>query len=80
MLGVLDMISTGPSEPRRRTAALLRATGSFRSAIAADERNADAKFNLEVALRLLREINTDTVTLRGFGGTATQGQEFGSGY
>jgi hypothetical protein len=80
MLGILDLISVGSDEPVQRMRALVRATASFRRAIAADERNADAKFNLEVALRLIDRVKTNNPTLKGLGGAATHTDESGTGY
>jgi hypothetical protein len=80
MLGILDLISVGSDEPVQRMRALVRATASFRRAITADERNADAKFNLEVALRLIDRVKTNNPTLRGLGGAATHTDESGTGY
>jgi hypothetical protein len=80
MLGILDLVSAGPADRIRRLSALVRAGGSFRSAILADERNADAKYNLELTLRLIRTVSQTTHSLRGLGGAATQPRDFGSGY
>jgi hypothetical protein len=80
MLGVLDLVSVGSDEPVERMRALVRATSSFRRAIAADERNAEAKFNLEVALRLIDEVRLNNPTLKGLGGAATHVDETGTGY
>jgi hypothetical protein len=64
----------------QRMRALVRATSAFRRAIAADERNADAKFNLEVALRLIDRVRLNNPTLKGLGGSATHADETGTGY
>ena len=80
MLGVLDLVAFNPVDSIRRLQALLRASASFRSAIIADENDADAKFNLEVALRLIQDVPLDARTLRGLGGTATEDQPIGEGY
>jgi hypothetical protein len=80
MLGILDLVSAGPADRIRRLAALVRASGSFRNAIIADERNADAKFNLELTLRLIRTATQTTASLKGLGGAATQSRDFGAGY
>jgi hypothetical protein len=80
MLGVLDLVGVGADEPVERMRALVRATSSFRRAIVADERNAEAKFNLEVALRLIDEVRLNNPTLRGLGGSATHADESGTGY
>ena len=80
MLGVLDLVAFNPVDSIRRLQALLRASASFRSAIVADETDADAKFNLEVALRLIQDVPLDARTLRGLGGTATEDQPIGEGY
>jgi hypothetical protein len=80
MLGVLDLVSAGPADRIRRLAAFVRASGSFRDAILADEKNADAKYNLELTLRLIRTVSRTTHSLKGLGGAATQSREFGAGY
>jgi hypothetical protein len=80
MLGILDLVSAGPADRIRRLSALVRASGSFRSAILADEKNADAKYNLELTLRLIRTVTQTTHSLKGLGGAATQSREFGAGY
>ena len=80
MLGVLDLVTFNPVDSVRRLRTLLRASASFRSAIVADPSNADAKFNLEVALRLIQNVPLDARTLRGLGGTATEDQPIGEGY
>jgi len=64
-----------------RMRALVRATASFRRALAADERDADeAKFNLEVALRLVDRVRLNNPTLKGLGGSSTHAPEVGTGY
>jgi hypothetical protein len=81
MVGVLDLVSAGPSDPVAWLRALVRASGSFRRAIVADERAAeDAKFNLEVTLRLIQAVRSNSSTLKGLGGSATQTTTVGSGY
>ena len=80
MLGVLDLVSYNPVDSIQRLRALLRASASFRSAIVADGSDDDAKFNLEVALRLIQDVPLDARTLRGLGGTATEDQPIGEGY
>ena len=80
MLGVLDLVSSGPADRIRRLSALVRASGSFRNAILADDKNADAKYNLELTLRLIRTVTQTTNSLKGLGGAATQSRDFGAGY
>ncbi len=80
MLGALSTEAISPLDPAHRLNALVRATLSYRDAVNADETNDSAKFNLEVALRLLGENPTAANSLRGLGGAATQSQEFGVGY
>ena len=80
MLGILDLVSAGPADRVRRLAALVRASGSFRSAILADDTDADAKYNLELTLRLIRTVTQTTHSLKGLGGAATQSRDFGAGY
>jgi hypothetical protein len=81
LVGVLDFVSAGPNDPVKWVASLVRASASFRRSITADDTGAaDAKFNLEVALRLAATIRANTTTLKGLGGSATESTEFGSGY
>jgi hypothetical protein len=80
MLGILSMVQTSRSDRTQRKTNLLRANLSFRDAIAADERNQDAKFNLEVVLRLIQKQPVSGNTLQGLGGAATQNTRFGNGY
>ena len=81
LVGVLDLVSGGPNDPTKWIASLVRAGASFRRSITADDTRAeDAKFNLEVALRLKATIRANTTTLKGLGGSATESTEFGSGY
>ena len=82
LLGVLDFLSLGDADAVERMRGLLRATASFRRAIAADEEAAEeAKVNLELALRMIAEVRATNPTLRGLGGSATHRPESGgSGY
>lgn len=80
MLGILDLVSAGPADRIRRLSTLVRASGSFRSAILADDKNADAKYNLELTLRLIRTVSQTTHSLKGLGGAATQSRDYGAGY
>jgi hypothetical protein len=82
LLGVLDLLALGANEPIERMRGLLRATASFRKAIAADERGAEqAKVNLELSLRMIAAVRATNPTLKGLGGSATHRPESGgSGY
>jgi hypothetical protein len=82
LLGVLDLLALGANEPIERMRGLLRATASFRRAIAADERGAEqAKVNLELSLRMIAAVRATNPTLKGLGGSATHRPESGgSGY
>jgi hypothetical protein len=79
---VLDLLSLGANEPVERMRGLLRATASFRRAIAADEDGAEqAKVNLELSLRVIGAVRATNPTLKGLGGSATHRPESGgSGY
>jgi len=82
LLGVLDLLTLGGGEPVERMRSLLRATASFRRAIAADEQSAEeAKVNLELSLRMIAAVRATNPTLKGLGGSATHRPESGgSGY
>jgi hypothetical protein len=80
MLGALSTTAISPLDPAHRLNALVRATLSYRDAVAADDRDDAAKFNLEVALRLLGKQPTAANSLRGLGGAATESSHFGVGY
>jgi hypothetical protein len=82
LLGVLDFLSLGDNDAVERMRALLRASASFRRAIAADEEGAEeAKVNLELALRMIAEVRATNPTLKGLGGSATHRPESGgAGY
>jgi hypothetical protein len=80
MLGALSTTAISPLDPAHRLNALVRATLSYRDAINADDTDDNAKFNLEVALRLLGENPTAANSLRGLGGAATESSQYGVGY
>lgn len=80
MLGALSTTAISPLDPAHRLNALVRATLSYRDAINADESDDNAKFNLEVALRLLGNQPTAANSLRGLGGAATESSRYGVGY
>jgi hypothetical protein len=82
LLGVVDLLSLGASDPVERMMSLLRASASFRRAIAADEERAEeAKVNLELSLRMIAAVRATNLTLKGLGGSATHRPESGgSGY
>ena len=82
LLGVLDFLTLGESDAVERMRALLRASATFRRAIAADEQGAEeAKVNLELALRMIAEVRATNPTLKGLGGSATHRPESGgAGY
>jgi hypothetical protein len=80
MLGALSTAAISPLDPAHRLNALVRATLSYRDAVNADDSDDNAKFNLEVALRLLGLNPTAANSLRGLGGAATESAHFGVGY
>jgi hypothetical protein len=82
LLGVLDLLALGHNDAVERMRGLLRATASFRRAIAADEAGAEeAKANLELALRMIAAVRATNPTLKGLGGSATHRPESGgAGY
>jgi hypothetical protein len=80
MLGALSTTAISPLDPAHRLNALVRATLSYRDAINADDSDDNAKFNLEVALRLLGVNPTAANSLRGLGGAATESSRYGVGY
>jgi len=80
MLGALSTTAISPLDPAHRLNALVRATLSYRDAVNADESDDNAKFNLEVALRLLGNQPTAANSLRGLGGAATESSRYGVGY
>jgi hypothetical protein len=80
LLGALSTAAVSPLDPAHRLNALVRATLSYRDAVNADDSDDSAKFNLEVALRLLGKEPTAANSLRGLGGAATESSHFGVGY
>jgi hypothetical protein len=73
LLGVIGLGLASTDDPGQRLRFLLFASRSFRGALTMDESNDDAKFNLELALRLLRQQPTST------GGGAAHGPGRGGG-
>ena len=73
LLGVMGLDLAATDDPQQRLRFLLFASRSFRGALTMDETNEDAKFNLELTLRLLRQSPTST------GGGAARGPGRGGG-
>jgi hypothetical protein len=73
LLGVLGLGLAATDDPGQRLRFLLFASRSFRGALTMDQNNEDAKFNLELTLRLLRQQPTST------GGGAAHGPGRGGG-
>jgi hypothetical protein len=73
MLGVIALGLAATDDPGQRLRFLLFASRSFRGALTLDQSNEDAKFNLELTLRLLRQQPTST------GGGAAHGPGRGGG-
>jgi hypothetical protein len=65
-------------DPDSEASLLENAVASFRSAIADDERNDDAKYNLELALSRLRQVQSTTIP-RSTIGNASSGRGAGVG-
>jgi hypothetical protein len=79
LLGVLELIGVGGSDPQL-SGTVPRAADDFRNAIALDPSNDDAKYNLELALRLLKRQRGGGATQGGFGGTVARGDQSGGGF
>lgn len=73
LLGILGLGLAATDDPGQRLRFLLFASRSFRGALTMDDANEDAKFNLELTLRLLRQQPTST------GGGAAHGPGRGGG-
>ncbi len=73
LLGIIGLGLAATDDPGQRLRFLLFASRSFRGALTMDQTNEDAKFNLELTLRLLRQQPTST------GGGAAHGPGRGGG-
>jgi hypothetical protein len=73
LLGIIGLALAGTDDPGQRLRFLLFASREFRGALTFDQSNEDAKFNLELTLRLLRQQPTST------GGGAAHGPGRGGG-
>jgi len=73
LLGIIGLGLAATDDPGQRLRFLLFASRSFRGALTMDDANEDAKFNLELTLRLLRQQPTST------GGGAAHGPGRGGG-
>ena len=73
LLGIMGLGLAATDDPNQRLRFLLFASRTFRGALTMDQGNEDAKFNLEVTLRLLRQSPTST------GGGAARGPGRGGG-
>jgi len=73
LLGVIGLGLAATDDPGQRLRFLLFSSRSFRGALTMDQTNEDAKFNLELTLRLLRQSPTNT------GGGAARGPGRGGG-
>ena len=80
LLGVLDLLIPTAEKPGQRLASQLRAASEFTSAIGADPSNADAKFDLELALRLIHYQSGHGGTTAGTGGVVARGAGGSNGY
>jgi len=80
LLGILELIAVGGGDPQSRQRYLPRAAENFRNAMALDPANEDAKFNLELTLRLLEKQRQSGGAQSGLCGTTARGEETGSGY
>ncbi|MFL5917338.1 MAG: hypothetical protein ACJ74L_07265 [Gaiellaceae bacterium] len=73
LLGIIGLGLAATDDPGQRLRFLLFASRTFRGALTMDQTNEDAKFNLELTLRLLRQQPTST------GGGAAHGPGRGGG-
>ena len=73
LLGIIGLGLAASDDPGQRLRFLLYASRSFRGALTFDQSNEDAKYNLELTLRLLRQQPTST------GGGAAHGPGRGGG-
>jgi len=73
LLGIIGLGLASTDDPGQRLRFLLFASREFRGALTFDQSNEDAKFNLELALRLLKQQPTNT------GGGAAHGPGRGGG-
>ena len=73
LLGIIGLALAATDDPGQRLRFLLFASREFRGALTFDQANEDAKFNLELALRLLKQQPTST------GGGAAHGPGRGGG-
>ena len=73
LLGILGLALAATDDPGQRLRFLLFASREFRGALTFDQSNEDAKFNLELTLRLLKRQPTST------GGGAAHGPGRGGG-
>ena len=80
LLGILELIAVGGGDPGERQKYLPRAADDFRQAIVLDPSNADAKFNLELTLRLLQNARESGGARSGLGGVTARGEGTGNGY
>ena len=68
------------AKPGQRLAQQLRAASEFAAAIGVDPANADAKFDLELALRLIHYQSGHGGTTAGTGGVVARGASGSNGY
>jgi hypothetical protein len=80
LLGVLDLLIPTYAKPEQRLAQQLRAASEFTTAIGADPANEDAKFDLELALRLIHYQSGHGGTTAGTGGVVARGSTGSNGY
>ena len=80
LLGVLDLLIPTYAKPGQRLAQQLRAASEFAAAIGVDPANADAKFDLELALRLIHYQSGHGGTTAGTGGVVARGASGSNGY
>jgi hypothetical protein len=79
-LGVLDLLIPTDAKPAARLAAQIRAAQEFTEATRADPANTDAKYDLELALRLIRYQSGHGGVTAGTGGVVARGAAGGNGY
>ena len=80
LLGVLDLLIPTGAQPEQRIAAQLSAVQEFTAAIGADPTNEEAKFDLELALRLIHYRSGHGGATAGSGGVVSPGASGSNGY
>jgi hypothetical protein len=81
LLGVVELIAVGTANRQDQQRFLPQAIDTFREAIAVDPRAHDARYNLELALRMVKKRRqSGGESQNGRGGIAARGRGSGTGY